>query len=121
MDEISIIIGDNRYTGWKAFNLHNTLDAVCGSFSMTLVAEASDITEEIKIGARVDIFIGQTQMMAGYIFTREQSHLVYFQIFKLRIIHIRHFQYSRAKQLMQLLKDYVDFAATYATLINLVI
>lgn len=73
MDEIIIVIDDVRYRGWKSFNLHNTLDAMCGSFSMTLVQFADDLVEDIRIGARLDIYIGPDQMMAGYIYTRERT------------------------------------------------
>lgn len=73
MDEIIVVVDDVRYRGWKKFTVHNTLDAMCGSFTLEIVEFSDELVENLFPGNRVDIYIGGDQLMAGYIYTREKT------------------------------------------------
>lgn len=72
-DEISIVIDDVEFTGWKSFEISRTLDSFCGSFSLQLVSLPDGITDQISINSKCEIKIGSDILLVGFVYQRERS------------------------------------------------
>jgi prophage tail gpP-like protein len=72
-EEIKIVIDNKEYTGWKSFDISRSLDSMCGSFSAQIFEDIGDLINGITPGKQCDVFIGDTQLISGFIFERSRS------------------------------------------------
>lgn len=72
-DKIRVVIDNIEYSGWKNFNIKRSLNSLCGSFNLEIADLSQDITKALTPGGECEIFIGDDQLISGYIDKRERS------------------------------------------------
>jgi prophage tail gpP-like protein len=66
---VSLLVGDRPYVGWKSVTVHRAIDALSGSFSLTLSDKwgVEQVPIEILPEDACSLFIGQDPIITGYI------------------------------------------------------
>jgi len=72
--EIGILIGDNIFTGWKKVSVSRSMEALAGSFSLSLTQSTAEIVNQIRPGCPVAVWITDgvrdAQLLSGFIDNR---------------------------------------------------
>lgn len=75
--DISLKIGNARYTGWTGVSVTRVIGEMCGDFNFTLVDHPVDTTKNINSGDEVIVSLekktGSDRLITGYIYVTERT------------------------------------------------
>ena len=68
-DEVTLKVGGRAFGGWKSIRVARTIEAVAGSFDLTVTDACADHPDRFKLapGASVVLMIGSDILITGYI------------------------------------------------------
>lgn len=70
---ITLEVNGNRYEGWTDISVFRSIETISGSFSFSATSSVSNVFP-IKAGAPCSVYVGNTQVIKGYVDTVDVSY-----------------------------------------------